>query len=81
MGDLIYTLITGAVTGWLAGQLIRGRGFGILWNILIGIAGAVIGGWVLGLTGLAVTNWIGKVISGVLGAILLLWIISRFRSR
>ena len=46
---LIAWLIIGAVAGWLAGVLVKGGGFGLLADILIGIVGAVIGGWLAGL--------------------------------
>ncbi|HPD87548.1 MAG TPA: GlsB/YeaQ/YmgE family stress response membrane protein, partial [Proteiniphilum sp.] len=46
-------IIIGAIAGWLAGRLMRGGGFGLLVNILVGIAGSVIGGWVFGLLGIS----------------------------
>jgi len=54
---LIAWLIIGAVAGWLAGVLVKGGGFGLLADILIGIVGAVIGGWLAGLLGIAVASW------------------------
>lgn len=47
MGILTWVLV-GAVTGWFAGKVLRGRGFGCLGNIGIGIAGALVGGWLAG---------------------------------
>lgn len=81
MFDFIYFIVTGAVVGWLAGKLIRGKGFGLFWNILIGIGGAFIGNMLFSLTGLSYTNWIGKVIAGVIGAIVLLWLITFIRRK
>ena len=43
--SIIIMLIVGAIAGWLAGQIVRGFGFGLLWNIVIGIVGAFVGGW------------------------------------
>ncbi len=74
-------IITGAIVGWLAGKIIRGHGFGLLWNILIGICGAFAGNFLFGLVGLATTNWLGQLISGVVGAIALLWLITFIRGR
>src|SRR5262249_48185266 len=45
--SIIIMLIVGAIAGWLAGQIVRGFGFGLLWNIVIGIVGAFIGVWLL----------------------------------
>lgn len=47
--NIILYLLLGAVAGWLAGQIMRGGGFGLLWNITIGIIGGFIGGWLMSL--------------------------------
>ncbi len=75
----IWWIIIGAVAGWLAGKLMRGGGFGFIVNLLVGIAGAVIGGWVFGLLGIAAGGVIGSLITAFIGAIILLWIISLFK--
>ncbi len=72
-------IIIGAIAGWLAGKLMRGGGFGFLINLLVGIVGAVIGGWVFGLLGIATGGIIGSLVTALVGAILLLWIISLFK--
>ncbi len=77
----IWWIIIGAVAGWLAGLLMRGDGFGFIVNLLVGIAGAVIGGWVFGLLGIAAGGVIGSLITALIGAIILLWIISLFRRK
>ncbi len=45
---IVLWLVIGAVAGWLAGQLMRGRGLGLVGNIVVGISGAFVGGWLLG---------------------------------
>mgnify|MGYP001014794464 FL=1 len=75
----IWWIIIGAVAGWLAGKLMRGGGFGFLVNLLVGIAGGVIGGWVFGLLGITAGGDIGSLVTALVGAILLLWIISLFK--
>ncbi|HBG59012.1 MAG TPA: GlsB/YeaQ/YmgE family stress response membrane protein [Porphyromonadaceae bacterium] len=75
----IWWIIIGAVAGWLAGKLMRGGGFGFLVNLLVGIAGGVIGGWVFGLLGITAGGVIGSLVTALVGAILLLWIISLFK--
>ncbi|MBF6597011.1 MAG: GlsB/YeaQ/YmgE family stress response membrane protein [Fermentimonas sp.] len=77
----LWWIIIGAVAGWLAGTLMRGGGFGFIINVLVGIAGAVIGGWVFGLLGIAAGGIMGSLITALVGAVLLLWIISLFRRR
>lgn len=78
---LLWWIIIGAIAGWLAGTLMRGGGFGFIVNVLVGIAGAVIGGWVFGLLGIAAGGIIGSLVTALVGAVLLLWIISLFRRR
>lgn len=78
---LLWWIIIGAVAGWLAGTLMRGGGFGFIVNVLVGIAGAVIGGWVFGLLGIAAGGIMGSLVTALVGAVLLLWIISLFRRR
>ena len=76
---LLWWIIIGAVAGWLAGKLMRGGGFGFLVNLLVGIAGGVIGGWVFGLLGIDTGGIIGSLVTALVGAILLLWVISLFK--
>ena len=78
---LLWWIIIGAVAGWLAGTLMGGWGFGFIVNVLVGIAGAVIGGWVFGLLGIAAGGIMGSLVTALVGAVLLLWIISLFRRR
>ncbi|MBK7343872.1 MAG: GlsB/YeaQ/YmgE family stress response membrane protein [Saprospiraceae bacterium] len=77
----LWFILIGAVVGWLAGKLIKGSGFGILGNILVGIAGAFVGKVVFGLLGLGTENLIGEIVTGVAGAVLLLWLITFIRNR
>ena len=77
----LWWIIIGAVAGWLAGTLMRGGGFGFIVNVLVGIAGAVIGGWVFGLLGIAAGGIMGSLVTALIGAVILLWIISLFRRR
>ncbi|MCU7851382.1 MAG: GlsB/YeaQ/YmgE family stress response membrane protein [Candidatus Thiodiazotropha sp. (ex Monitilora ramsayi)] len=73
--SLLIFLAIGAVAGWLAGNLMRGGGFGLLVNIIVGIIGAVVGGWVFGMLGISVNGLIGSLITAVVGAALLLFIV------
>lgn len=72
---LIIFLAIGAVSGWLAGTLMKGGGFGLLGNIVIGIVGAVVGGFVFGLLGIKAGGLIGSIITATAGAALLLYIV------
>lgn len=76
----IMWIIIGAVAGWIAGLLVKGGGFGLIMDIVVGIVGAFIGGWIasvlhIGLGG----GFIGSVIVAVIGAVILLFVLRLFR--
>jgi len=71
--SLIVLLIVGAVAGWLASLIMRGAGFGALGNIVVGIIGAFIGGFIFGVVGLAAYGIIAQIISATIGAVVLLY--------
>jgi uncharacterized membrane protein YeaQ/YmgE (transglycosylase-associated protein family) len=77
--NFILYIIIGAVAGWLAGHFSKGKGFGFWINLLIGIVGGVIGGWVFGFFGIHTTSIIGSLITAVVGAVILLWVVSLFK--
>ena len=76
MGQLVVWLILGAIAGWAAGKMMRGGGFGLIGNIIVGIVGALIGGWVFGLLGLSFGGFIGSLVTAIVGAVILLFIVS-----
>lgn len=79
MGIIIW-LIIGAIAGWLAGLIVKGFGFGLIGNIVVGIVGAVIAGWLFPTLGIQLgTGFIRDVISATLGAVILLVIIGLIR--
>lgn len=76
--SFIWFIVIGAVAGFLAGKIMRGGGFGLLINLLLGIIGGVLGGWVFGLLGFTTSGLIGSLITSTVGAILVLWLASLF---
>lgn len=78
--SLIVVLIIGGIAGWLAGLAMKGRGFGLLGNIVVGIIGAFVGSWVLGALGLAIGGGvIAAIINAFIGAVILLFVIGLFK--
>lgn len=74
--NLLIFLLIGAIAGWLAGQVVRGYGFGLLGNIVVGVIGAFLGGYLFPRFGLNITPLIvGSIISAFLGALILLLLI------
>ena len=76
MNSLIWFLIIGAIAGWLAGQFMKGRGFGLLGDIIVGIIGAFLGGWLFGVFGVSLGGGlIGSLIVAFIGAVVLLFLV------
>ena len=76
----IWYILIGILSGFIAGKIMRGGGFGILINLLVGIIGGLLGGWFFGLLGIATAGIMGSLITSVVGAVVLLWIVSLFKS-
>ena len=75
--DIIVWLIVGAIAGWLAGQVVKGGGFGLIGDIIVGIIGAVIAGWLLPLIHFPVIGpaIVSAIINAFIGAVILLVIL------
>jgi uncharacterized membrane protein YeaQ/YmgE (transglycosylase-associated protein family) len=79
--SLIVILFVGLVAGWLAGKIVRGTGFGIIGDIIVGIAGAFIASWLFPKLGIHLgTGLIEEIISSAIGAIILLLIVRLIRT-
>lgn len=77
--EFLWFLIIGAVAGWLAGLVMKGRGFGLLGNLVVGIVGAMLGGLLFGILGLSSESLIGSLITATVGAVVLLAIIGAIK--
>ena len=68
----LYTIIVGLIAGWAAGKIMKGSGYGVLIDILLGIDGAIVGGWVMRVLGFYTTGGlIPSVLVAILGSVLL----------
>ncbi|HXW17419.1 MAG TPA: GlsB/YeaQ/YmgE family stress response membrane protein [Candidatus Acidoferrales bacterium] len=76
---LLWTLIIGALAGFLAGKLVSGRGFGLIVDIIVGIVGGVIGNWVFGALGIFPSGVPGTLVSATIGAVILLVIVKAIK--
>jgi len=78
---LLVILFVGLVAGWLAGKVVRGTGFGIIGDILVGIAGAFVASWLFPRLGIAIgTGLVREIIYSAIGAVVLLLIVRLFRT-
>jgi uncharacterized membrane protein YeaQ/YmgE (transglycosylase-associated protein family) len=74
--SLIIWLLVGAIAGWLAGMVVKGGGFGLIGDIIVGIVGALIAGWLLPQLGIAIGGGIvAAIINAFIGAVILLVIL------
>ncbi len=74
--DFLWFLIIGAVAGWLAGLIMKGRGFGLVGNLIVGVVGALLGGFLFDLLGIAPDHLLGSFVTAFVGAVVLLAIIN-----
>lgn len=80
--DTIIFLAIGGLAGWIAGLLTQGTGFGILRNVIIGVIGSVIGGWLFSFLKIEIrSDLIGKIVTASAGALILLWLAKSVTSR
>lgn len=77
--SLLYTVLLGAFVGWLAGKITKGSGFGAVGNIVVGILGGALGGFLFDVIGLVEDgSLIGSLVTGVVGAMVLLYLVNKF---
>jgi uncharacterized membrane protein YeaQ/YmgE (transglycosylase-associated protein family) len=79
MSGLIWWILVGLIAGFLAGKVMKGGGFGVVMDIVVGIAGAIVGGFVLGLIGIHGGGLIGSIVVAFVGAVILIWLVRQLK--
>ena len=79
--ELLWFLLIGIVAGWLAGVLFKGSGYGLLGDMVIGVLGAFLGGWMLGKLGIIASGSFGLLVTATIGALVLVFLLSLMRRR
>lgn len=72
---IVYFLLIGLAAGWLAGQLMKGGNLGLVGDLIIGVIGAILGGFAFGLLGITTTSMLGSLVCATAGACLLIAIL------
>jgi uncharacterized membrane protein YeaQ/YmgE (transglycosylase-associated protein family) len=73
--NLLYFLLIGLVAGFLAGKVMKGSGYGLIGDLVIGVVGAFLGGWIFGLLHIAAGGLLGLLITAFVGAVVLVWLL------
>jgi uncharacterized membrane protein YeaQ/YmgE (transglycosylase-associated protein family) len=73
--NLVLFLLIGLAAGWLAGKIMKGRGFGLVGNLIVGVIGAFIGGYLFDLLDITMGGLVGELVMAVVGALVLLFIV------
>jgi uncharacterized membrane protein YeaQ/YmgE (transglycosylase-associated protein family) len=80
--QLVVFLLIGGVAGWLAGLIMKGGGFGILGNIIAGVIGALLGGWLFRVLGISIGGeWVGALVTATIGAVILLFVVGLIKKK
>ncbi|HET9709977.1 MAG TPA: GlsB/YeaQ/YmgE family stress response membrane protein [Gemmatimonadales bacterium] len=73
--NLLYFLLIGLAAGWLAGKVMKGSGYGLIGDLIIGVVGAFLGGWIFGLLHIAAGGLLGLLVTAFVGAVVLVWLL------
>lgn len=76
---LAIWIMCGILAGWLTGLVVKGQGYGLIGDLIVGLLGGIVGGWLFGLFGLYATSLIGNIIVAVVGGIVLVAIVRVLR--
>ena len=79
LSALLWFLIIGLIAGWLAGKVMRGGGYGVVGDMIVGGIGALLGGWLFSLLGIFAGGLIGSIITAFVGAVVLIAILRALR--
>jgi uncharacterized membrane protein YeaQ/YmgE (transglycosylase-associated protein family) len=72
---VLVWIISGIIAGWLTGLIMRGRGYGLVRDFLLGLIGGLVGGWLAHLAGFRPASWLGEVVVAVIGGVVLVVVV------
>jgi uncharacterized membrane protein YeaQ/YmgE (transglycosylase-associated protein family) len=73
IGPILWVII-GLIAGWAAGKIMKGSGYGVVMDIVLGIVGALVGGFLLGILGIYAEGLIGSIVVAIFGVLFLIWL-------
>ncbi len=79
--DFLWFILIGIAAGWLAGQFMKGGGYGLVGDLIVGVIGALLGGWLFGLVGISAGGLIGQLVVATIGAMVLIFLLRLFQKK
>jgi uncharacterized membrane protein YeaQ/YmgE (transglycosylase-associated protein family) len=79
--EFLWFILIGIAAGWLAGQIMKGGGYGLVGDLIVGVIGALLGGWLFGLAGIASAGLIGQLAVATIGAIVLIFLLRLIKKK
>ena len=76
MEGIILSIVIGCLAGFCAGKLMKGGGFGLIMNLILGLFGGVLGGWLFSFFGIEWGGLLGQLGTAIVGAVVILWVAS-----
>ena len=79
--EFLWFILIGIAAGWLTGQIMKGGGYGLVGDLIVGVVGALLGGWLFGLAGITAAGLIGQLAVATIGAILLILLLRLIKKK
>ena len=79
--EFLWFILIGIAAGWLAGQILKGGGYGLVGDLIVGVIGALLGGWLFGLAGIAAGGLIGRLVVATIGAVVLILLLRLIKKK
>jgi uncharacterized membrane protein YeaQ/YmgE (transglycosylase-associated protein family) len=77
--EFLWFLLIGIAAGWLAGRIMKGGGYGLIGDLIVGVIGSLLGGYLFGLLGITTTGRLGALLTATVGAIVLIFLLRLIR--
>ncbi len=77
--DILWFLLVGLIAGWLAGKIMKGGGYGLVGDLIVGVIGAILGGYLFSWVGISMGGLAGSIITALVGAIIFIYLLRILR--
>jgi uncharacterized membrane protein YeaQ/YmgE (transglycosylase-associated protein family) len=77
--DIFWFLLVGLIAGWLAGKIMKGGGYGLVGDLVVGVIGAILGGYIFTWLGISMGGLVGSIVTALVGAIIFIYLLRILR--